>query len=205
MPFAPLKNDTFLRACWRQATDHTPVWLMRQAGRYLPEYVATRARAGSFMGLATNVDYATEVTLQPLERYPLDAAILFSDILTVPDAMGLGLSFEAGEGPRFARPLRDEAAIARARSARHGQAALRVRRRHLDPPRAGRPRAADRLFGQPLDAGLLHGRRRRLERLPPGQDPALQPPRPDAPHPGGECRCGGRPTSTPRSTPAPRP
>jgi uroporphyrinogen decarboxylase len=111
MPFAPLQNDTFLRACWRQATDHTPVWLMRQAGRYLPEYVSTRARAGSFMGLATNVDYATEVTLQPLERYPLDAAILFSDILTVPDAMGLGLSFEAGEGPRFARPARDEAAI----------------------------------------------------------------------------------------------
>ncbi len=111
MPFAPLKNDAFLRACWRQATDHTPVWLMRQAGRYLPEYVATRARAGSFMGLATNVDYATEVTLQPLARYPLDAAILFSDILTVPDAMGLGLSFEAGEGPRFARPVRDEAAV----------------------------------------------------------------------------------------------
>ncbi|HSV60394.1 MAG TPA: uroporphyrinogen decarboxylase [Variovorax sp.] len=112
MAFAPLKNDTFLRACWRQATDHTPLWLMRQAGRYLPEYVATRARAGSFMGLATNVDFATEVTLQPLARYPLDAAILFSDILTVPDAMGLGLSFEAGEGPRFARPLRDEAAVA---------------------------------------------------------------------------------------------
>ncbi|MGJ7544855.1 uroporphyrinogen decarboxylase [Variovorax sp. LT1R16] len=112
MAFAPLLNDTFLRACWRQATDHTPVWLMRQAGRYLPEYVATRARAGSFMGLATNVDYATEVTLQPLERFPLDASILFSDILTVPDAMGLGLSFEAGEGPRFARPVRDEAAIA---------------------------------------------------------------------------------------------
>ncbi len=112
MPFAPLQNDTFLRACWRQATDHTPVWLMRQAGRYLPEYVATRARAGSFMGLATNVDYATEVTLQPLDRFPeLDAAILFSDILTVPDAMGLGLSFEAGEGPRFARPVRDEASI----------------------------------------------------------------------------------------------
>ena len=112
MPFAPLQNDTFLRACWRQATDHTPVWLMRQAGRYLPEYVATRAKAGSFMGLATNTDYATEVTLQPLARYELDAAILFSDILTVPDAMGLGLSFEAGEGPRFARPVRDEAAVA---------------------------------------------------------------------------------------------
>ena len=110
--FAPLKNDTFLRACLRQATDYTPVWLMRQAGRYLPEYCATRARAGSFMGLATNVDYATEVTLQPLDRYPLDAAILFSDILTVPDAMGLGLSFALGEGPRFASPVRDEAAVA---------------------------------------------------------------------------------------------
>ena len=110
--FAPLINDTFLRACRRQATDHTPVWLMRQAGRYLPEYKATRARAGSFMGLATNRDYATEVTLQPLERFPLDAAILFSDILTVPDAMGLGLSFAEGEGPRFAHPVRDEAAVA---------------------------------------------------------------------------------------------
>ncbi|MBI5270485.1 MAG: uroporphyrinogen decarboxylase [Burkholderiales bacterium] len=109
--FAPLQNDTFLRACLRQPTDHTPVWLMRQAGRYLPEYCATRARAGSFMGLATNVDYATEVTLQPLERYRLDAAILFSDILTVPDAMGLGLSFAQGEGPRFAHPVRDEAAV----------------------------------------------------------------------------------------------
>jgi uroporphyrinogen decarboxylase len=85
---------------------------MRQAGRYLPEYCATRAKAGSFMGLATNVDFATEVTLQPLERYPLDAAILFSDILTVPDAMGLGLSFAQGEGPRFAHPVRDEAAVA---------------------------------------------------------------------------------------------
>ncbi|MCP5286631.1 MAG: uroporphyrinogen decarboxylase [Burkholderiaceae bacterium] len=108
---APLQNDTFLRACLRQPTDHTPVWLMRQAGRYLPEYRATRATAGSFMGLATNKDFATEVTLQPLERYPLDAAILFSDILTVPDAMGLGLSFAQGEGPRFAHPLRDEAAV----------------------------------------------------------------------------------------------
>src|SRR3978361_158834 len=86
---------------------------MRQAGRYLPEYKATRARAGSFMGLATNTDYATEVTLQPLERFPLDAAILFSDILTVPDAMGLGLSFAEGEGPRFATNVRDEAAVAR--------------------------------------------------------------------------------------------
>ena len=110
--FAPLHNDTFLRACLREPTSHTPVWLMRQAGRYLPEYCATRAKAGSFMGLATNVDYATEVTLQPLARYPLDAAILFSDILTVPDAMGLGLSFAQGEGPRFAHPVRDEAAVA---------------------------------------------------------------------------------------------
>ena len=110
--FAPLQNDTFLRACLRQATDYTPLWLMRQAGRYLPEYRDTRAKAGSFMGLATNVDYATEVTLQPLDRYPLDAAILFSDILTVPDAMGLGLSFAQGEGPKFAKIVRDEAAVA---------------------------------------------------------------------------------------------
>ena len=110
---ATLQNDSFLRACLRQPTEQTPVWLMRQAGRYLPEYRATRARAGSFMGLATNTDYATEVTLQPLDRYALDAAILFSDILTVPDAMGLGLSFANGEGPRFAHPVRDEAAVAK--------------------------------------------------------------------------------------------
>lgn len=102
--FAPLQNDTFLRALLRQPTDYTPLWLMRQAGRYLPEYRATRAKAGSFMGLATNPDYATEVTLQPLDRYSLDAAILFSDILTVPDAMGLGLSFAEGEGPRLRIP-----------------------------------------------------------------------------------------------------
>jgi uroporphyrinogen decarboxylase len=106
--FAPLQNDTFLRALLRQPTDYTPVWLMRQAGRYLPEYRATRARAGSFLGLAKNPDYATEVTLQPLDRFPLDASILFSDILTVPDAMGLGLYFADGEGPKFERPLRTE-------------------------------------------------------------------------------------------------
>jgi uroporphyrinogen decarboxylase len=111
--YAPLQNDSFIRACMRQATTHTPVWLMRQAGRYLPEYKATRAEAGSFMGLATNTDYATEVTLQPLERYKLDAAILFSDILTIPDAMGLGLSFALGEGPKFAHNVRDEAAVAK--------------------------------------------------------------------------------------------
>jgi uroporphyrinogen decarboxylase len=109
--FAPLQNDTFLRALLRQPTDYTPLWLMRQAGRYLPEYCATRARAGSFLGLAKNPAFATEVTLQPLERYALDAAILFSDILTVPDAMGLGLYFADGEGPKFERPLRDEKAV----------------------------------------------------------------------------------------------
>ena len=106
-----LKNDAFLRALQRQPTPYTPVWIMRQAGRYLPEYNATRKRAGSFLGLAKNPDSATEVTLQPLARFPLDAAILFSDILTVPDAMGLGLYFAEGEGPKFERPLRDEAAI----------------------------------------------------------------------------------------------
>ncbi len=111
--FDGLHNPTFLQACMRQATAHTPLWLMRQAGRYLPEYVATRAKAGSFMGLATNTEYATEVTLQPLDRYPLDAAILFSDILTVPDAMGLGLSFAQGEGPRFASPIKNEADVAK--------------------------------------------------------------------------------------------
>jgi uroporphyrinogen decarboxylase len=106
-----LANDTFLRALAREETAHTPIWLMRQAGRYLPEYNATRKKAGSFLALAKNPAYATEVTLQPLDRFPLDAAILFSDILTIPDAMGLGLYFAEGEGPRFERPLRDEAAI----------------------------------------------------------------------------------------------
>ena len=110
-PNAALKNDVLLRALARQPTEYTPTWLMRQAGRYLPEYNATRARAGSFLTLAKTPALATEVTVQPLERFPLDAAILFSDILTIPDAMGLGLSFAEGEGPRFARPLRDEAAI----------------------------------------------------------------------------------------------
>ncbi len=108
---ADLQNDRFLRALLRQPVDVTPVWMMRQAGRYLPEYRATRAKAGDFMTLCKNPDLACEVTMQPLERYPLDAAILFSDILTIPDAMGLGLSFEAGEGPRFARPVRDAAAV----------------------------------------------------------------------------------------------
>jgi uroporphyrinogen decarboxylase len=105
------KNDTFLRALLRQPTPFTPIWIMRQAGRYLPEYSQTRARAGSFMQLCKSPQLATEVTLQPLARFPLDAAILFSDILTIPDAMGLGLYFAEGEGPRFERPLREEWAI----------------------------------------------------------------------------------------------
>ena len=103
-----LKNDTFLRALLRQPTEHTPVWLMRQAGRYLPEYCETRKRAGNFLNLCKSPSMACEVTLQPLARYNFDAAILFSDILTIPDAMGLGLYFADGEGPRFERPLKDE-------------------------------------------------------------------------------------------------
>ena len=106
-----LQNDVFLRALLREPVPYTPIWMMRQAGRYLPEYCETRRRAGNFMGLCTNPTLATEVTLQPLERFPLDAAILFSDILTVPDAMGLGLYFAEGEGPKFERPLTDEASI----------------------------------------------------------------------------------------------
>ena len=106
-----VKNDTFLRALLRQPTDYTPLWMMRQAGRYLPEYRATRRKAGSFLGLCKSPDFATEVTMQPLDRFPLDAAILFSDILTVPDAMGLGLYFSEGEGPKFERPLATEAEI----------------------------------------------------------------------------------------------
>jgi uroporphyrinogen decarboxylase len=108
-----LKNDKLLRALLRQPVDYTPVWMMRQAGRYLPEYRATRARAGSFLDLCRNPELACEVTLQPLERFPLDAAILFSDILTIPDAMGLGLYFTEGEGPRFERPIRDASDVRR--------------------------------------------------------------------------------------------
>ncbi len=108
-----LKNDRFLRALLREPVDVTPVWMMRQAGRYLPEYRATRARAGDFMTLCKSPELACEVTLQPLDRFPLDAAILFSDILTVPDAMGLGLYFEEGEGPRFSHPIRSAADVQR--------------------------------------------------------------------------------------------
>ncbi len=107
-----LKNDRFLRALLRQPVDRTPVWMMRQAGRYLPEYRATRAKAGDFLSLCKNTELACEVTLQPLERYPLDAAILFSDILTIPDAMGLGLYFETGEGPKFRQTVRSAADVA---------------------------------------------------------------------------------------------
>jgi uroporphyrinogen decarboxylase len=135
---APLKNDRLLRALRREPVDHTPVWLMRQAGRYLPEYRASRARAGSFLAMAKNPDFACEVTLQPLERFPLDAAILFSDILTIPDAMGLGLYFAEGEGPKFERPVRTAADIAKLgvpdmeTGLRYVMDAVRVIRRELD-------------------------------------------------------------------------
>src|SRR5258708_6244712 len=133
-----MQNDTLLRALMREPTPYTPVWIMRQAGRYLPEYNETRRKAGSFLALAKTPELACEVTLQPLRRFALDAAILFSDILTVPDAMGLGLYFAEGEGPRFERPLRDEAAIARlaapdpARELRYVLDAVRETRRALD-------------------------------------------------------------------------
>ncbi|MFU8783674.1 uroporphyrinogen decarboxylase [Aliidiomarina sp.] len=108
-----LKNDRYLRALLRQPVDRTPIWMMRQAGRYLPEYREVRGQAGDFMSLCRNAELACEVTLQPLRRFPLDAAILFSDILTIPDAMGLGLYFEQGEGPRFKNPIRDAQAVAK--------------------------------------------------------------------------------------------
>lgn len=111
MSFAPLKNERFLNALMRQPVDVTPVWMMRQAGRYLPEYRQTRERAGDFLALCKNAELACEVTLQPLERYPLDAAILFSDILTIPDAMGLGLYFETGEGPKFRKTIQSQADV----------------------------------------------------------------------------------------------
>ena len=132
-----LKNDRFLRALRREPVDCTPVWLMRQAGRYLPEYRATRKAAGSFLAMAKNPEIACEVTLQPLRRFPLDAAILFSDILTVPDAMGLGLYFVEGEGPKFQRPIREEADVARLAvpdmetGLRYVMDAIRVIRREL--------------------------------------------------------------------------
>src|SRR5688500_3039354 len=134
----PLKNDRLLRALRREPVDCTPIWLMRQAGRYLPEYRATRAQAGSFLAMAKSPELACEVTLQPLRRFPLDAAILFSDILTIPDAMGLGLYFADGEGPRFERPVRTAGDIARLgvpdmeRELRYVMDAVRTIRRELD-------------------------------------------------------------------------
>ena len=133
----PLANDRLLRALRRQPVDRTPVWLMRQAGRYLPEYRASRAAAGSFLAMAKTPELACEVTLQPLRRFPLDAAILFSDILTVPDAMGLGLYFVEGEGPKFERPVRNEEDVARLAvpdmetELRYVMDAIRVIRREL--------------------------------------------------------------------------
>ncbi len=161
-----MHNDRFLRALRREPVDCTPVWIMRQAGRYLPEYRATRARAGSFVNLCKTPELACEVTLQPLARFPLDAAILFSDILTIPDAMGLGLSVEEGEGPRLAHPLRTRADIDKlgVPDPETGLA-LRDGRRAPDPPRARRQGAADRFRRQPMDAGLLHDRGRRLGEL----------------------------------------
>jgi uroporphyrinogen decarboxylase len=138
LPVTELANDTLLRALLREPVDYTPVWMMRQAGRYLKEYRETRAKAGSFMDLCRNPELACEVTIQPLERFPLDAAILFSDILTVPDAMGLGLSFAEGEGPQFEHPVRTEADVARIRvpdpedELRYVMDAVRVIRRELD-------------------------------------------------------------------------
>ncbi len=194
-----LLNDTFLRALLRQPTDYTPIWLMRQAGRYLPEYNATRGRAGSFLGLAKSPAYATEVTLQPLDRYPLDAAILFSDILTVPDAMGLGLEFVAGEGPKFARPVRTEADVGRLAvpdidaTLRYVTDAVREIRSALTDAPGPPARAADRFFRQPLDACLLHGRRRRFGRLPHREVHAVRAPGSDASHPRGERARPSRP------------
>jgi len=158
-----LKNDRFLRALAREPVDVTPVWMMRQAGRYLPEYRATRARAGDFMALCTNPELACEVTLQPLERYPLDAAILFSDILTIPDAMGLGLYFETGEGPRFRKTVRtakdvDDLPIPDPeKDLGYVMGAVRTIRRELN----GRVPS--------MDTGDLHGRRQWLERLSSGE------------------------------------
>src|SRR5690348_14662229 len=138
MAEASNRGNRFLRALHRQPVDTTPIWIMRQAGRYLPEYRATRARAGSFLAMAKTPELACEVTLQPLARFPLDAAILFSDILTIPDAMGLGLYFVEGEGPKFERPVRTAPDIARLgvpdmeSDLRYVMDAVRMVRRELD-------------------------------------------------------------------------
>ena len=144
-----LKNDRFLRALLREPVDSTPVWMMRQAGRYLPEYRETRAKAGDFLSLCKNTEFACEVTLQPLRRYELDAAILFSDILTVPDALGLGLYFEAGEGPKFKKTVRTEQDVA-----------LCHERSQYYPFCSRRPSAFNWFLGKPMDVSNLHGRGR---------------------------------------------
>ncbi len=171
----PLKNDLLLRALMREPVPRTPLWMMRQAGRYLPEYRATRAKAGSFLDLCMNPELACEVTLQPLERYRLDAAILFSDILTIPHAMNVGLEFEAGEGPKIARPVRTAADIDKLPiPGSRGRTALRHGRRAPHPARARRARTPDRLRREPVDRRHLHGRGRRQQELPAHQGHALR-------------------------------
>ncbi len=181
-------NDTFLRALRREPTPWTPVWLMRQAGRYLPEYQRTRAKAGSFLALAQSPDLATEVTLQPLERFPLDAAILFSDILTVPDAMGLGLGFAEGEGPRFAHKTADEASIRELAVPDMGRLAyvfdaVRGIKRAL-----GGRRSADRLRGQPVHACVLHDRGWRPRGFSDGANDGVR--AAGSARPSRRCQCG---------------
>ena len=156
-----LKNDRYLRALLKQPVDRTPVWMMRQAGRYLPEYRATRAQAGDFLSLCKNPELACEVTLQPLRRYPLDAAILFSDILTIPDAMGMGLYFGEGEGPRFTKQLNDFMDVVQlpVPDSRSG-VALCDGCRPNHSPRVKWRSAIDWFLRQSMDAGNLHVRRR---------------------------------------------
>ena len=153
-----LKNDRYLRALLKQPVDVTPVWMMRQAGRYLPEYKATRAEAGDFMSLCMNPELACEVTLQPLRRFDLDAAILFSDILTIPDAMGLGLYFETGEGPRFKTTITDKRSVEQLpipdpeTELKYVMDAVRTIRRELQGSAT-----FDRIFRQSMDTGNLYG------------------------------------------------
>jgi len=166
----PPKNDRLLRALRRQDVDCAPVWIMRQAGRYLPEYRQTRARAGDFMTLCKTPALACEVTLQPLRRFDLDAAILFSDILTIPDAMGLGLSFTDGVGPRFARRVQTKTDIDNLPAVdmddlRYVFDAVALTRRALNAMDDGVPLIG--FSGRPVDFGRVYGRRRRQQRLPP--------------------------------------
>lgn len=153
-----LINDNLLKALQKEPVPYTPIWLMRQAGRFLPEYRATREKAGSFLNLAHSPEYATEVTLQPVDRFDLDAAILFSDILTVPDAMGLGLKFVPGEGPVFESPVQSEEAVAKLHVPDVGTDRSEVcdRRSVEHPQRAAGTGAAFRFLRQPLHACLLH-------------------------------------------------